>query len=114
MSHLSILPTVLRDTDVLAAALAGLGLVPDWGGQLEGFAGSGEPVLLRVTLEGGLQLGWRRQPDGSLALIGDLQRLSRSLPVQRLISTITRRYATAIALAYAERHFATARVSVAS
>jgi hypothetical protein len=114
MSHLSILPTVLRDADVLAAALAGLGFHPEWGGQLEGFAGSAEPVLLSVMLQGGLQLGWQRQPDGSLALIGDLQRLSRSVRVQRLIGTITRRYATAIALADAQRHFATARVSVAS
>jgi hypothetical protein len=112
MSHLSILPTVLRDAEVLASSLAGLGYQPEWGGELEGFAGSREAVLLSVRFREGVQLGWRRQPDGSLALVGDLQRLSRSTRVQQVISTITRRYATAMALADAHRHFATARVSV--
>ncbi|MEB3319855.1 MAG: DUF1257 domain-containing protein [Cyanobium sp.] len=114
MSHLSILPTVLRDADMLAACLEGLGYSPQWGGTLAGFAGEQQAVLLQVRCRGEVQLGWRRQPDGCLALVGDLQRLSRSASVQRLLSTITRRYATALALDDARRHLATARVSVTS
>ena len=97
MSHLSILPTVLRDAERLAASLEGLGLQPLRGGELRGFQHS-EPVELRVELEAGQALGWRRQEDGSLALVGDLQRLSRSRSMQRLLSRITMAYAARQAL----------------
>ncbi|MCP9916054.1 DUF1257 domain-containing protein [Cyanobium sp. ATX 6F1] len=98
MSHLSILPTVLRDTDVLAASLADLGLEPRWGGKLPGFAGEAEPVELQVRLSSDLALGWRRQPSGELALVGDLQRLSRSHQVAPLLGRLTRSYAARAAL----------------
>jgi hypothetical protein len=97
MSHLTILPTVLRDADRLAASLESLGLRPIRGGDVVGFQES-EPVELRVELEDGQALGWRRQADGSLALVGDLQRLSRSRAIQRLLSRITHAYAARQAL----------------
>ena len=103
MSHLSILPTVLRDETVLAQALTDLELCPQPAGLLIGFAGEQQPVSLRVQLPDGLQFGWVRQPDGSLALVGDLQRLSRSHAVQQLIGRITRRYAARLALQTAAR-----------
>jgi hypothetical protein len=112
MSHLSILPTVLRDADVLAASLEALGLQPRWGGYLEGFAGERQPVLLQVSIADGPSLGWSRQADGSLALVGDLQRLSRSQSVQRLLAGITRCYAARQALVDAQMHLATAQVSL--
>ena len=112
MSHLSILPTVLRDADVLAASLAALGHTPQWGGQVDGFAGDAQAVVLRVALPAGEQLGWLRQADGSLALVGDLQRMSRSQPLQRLLAAITRRYAAEMALRQAASLFPGARVSV--
>lgn len=98
MSHLSILPTVLRDADTLSDCLTSLGLVPIEGGNLEGFAEERQPVLLRVRLEGGGELGWARQADGSLAVVGDLQRLSRSRSLQQLLGRITRTYAARQAL----------------
>jgi len=103
MSHLSILPTVLRDPDVLAASLEALGHRPRRGGLLEGFAGDQLPVALQVRLPEGLSLGWRQQPDGSLALVGDLQRLSRSHSLQALLGRLTRHYAAQQALREAER-----------
>lgn len=98
MSHLSILPTVLRDETLLAQVLQDLGLEPLGPGHLRGFAGERQSVLLRVQLPEGLWLGWSRQSDGSLALVGDLQRLSRSRSVQSLIGRLTRRYAARQAL----------------
>ncbi len=98
MSHLTILPTVLRDADCLAATLEGLGLFPEWGGQLLGFSGEERAVALRVTLPGGVPLGWGRQDDGSLALVGDLQVLSRSRELPALLGRITRDYAARLAL----------------
>lgn len=77
MSHLSILPTVLRDADTLAASLESLGYRPLPGGHVQGFGGERRPVLLRVSLAEGGSLGWRRSHDGSLELVGDLHRLRR-------------------------------------
>ena len=99
MSHLTILPTVLRDAEELARCLESLGHIPLWGGVLKGFADDSQPVVLQIDLGGEAKLGWSRQQDGSLALVGDLQRLSRSTSAAGLLGEITRRYATHRALA---------------
>ena len=98
MSHLSILPTVLRDETLLASALEELQLPVVPGGCLRGFADEQEAVTLQTQLPGGLWIGWRRQEDGSLALVGDLQRLGQTQSPQQLIGRITRYYATLLAL----------------
>jgi hypothetical protein len=101
VSHLSILPTVLRDEAHLLAALDDLGLVAERGGHLQGFAADQQAVTLRVRLPEGGHLGWSRSPDGNLALVADLQQLSRSRTLQPLIGRITRQYAARLALAQA-------------
>jgi hypothetical protein len=53
-----------------------------------------------------------RHADGSLALVGDLQRLSRSQTLQRLLGRITKRYAAEMALRHASSRFPGAQVSV--
>jgi hypothetical protein len=111
MSHLSILPTVLRDTDHLVASLESLDLHPIRGGNVRGFEES-RPVEVRVEFADGQSLGWIRQSDGSLALVGDLQRLSRSRPLQRLLGRITRAYAARQALAEAAAQLPGAVVKV--
>jgi hypothetical protein len=98
MSHLSILPTVLRDAEVLAGCLEAMGYQPIWGGVLKGFASDSHPVVLQIALGSEARLGWSRQQDGSLALVGDLQRFSRSESVSDLLGQLTRRYATHRAL----------------
>jgi hypothetical protein len=67
-----------------------------------------------VQLPEGLQIGWSRQPDGSLALVGDLQRLARSQSVQQLIGRITRCYAARHALQAAARELPGANVALVS
>lgn len=114
MSHLSILPTVLRDAEILAASLEALGLSPTWGGSVHGFGDERQPVLLKASGPSGIQLGWRRQPDGALALVGDLQRISQALDLDALLTRITRRYAITKALADGERQFIGMQLSVAS
>ncbi len=113
MSHLSILPTVVSDLDHLVATLEELGANPQLVGELQGFNDEQVPVAVKVHLAGD-QLGWQRQPDGSLAVVGDLQRLSRSQSLQRLLGAITRRYAAELALRQAASAFPGAQVSVAS
>jgi len=98
VSHLTILPTVLRDADELARCLEALGHQPVWGGVLQGFADDCQPVVLQIDLGDEARLGWSRQQDGALALVGDLQRLSRTQSAANLLGEITRRYATHRAL----------------
>jgi hypothetical protein len=108
MSHLSILPTVLRDVDILHQALGSLGLPSEAGGELLGFAGERQLVAISVQLEGGQKLGWQRSADGSLCLVGDLQQLSRSHTLQSLLGMITRAYAARQALQEASMRLPTA------
>ena len=134
MSHLSILPTRLRDVDLLAEALTDLGQQVHRGGAVEGFAGERVPVLLRLDLAPGpllatqgkpiarktpqsssFSLGWARQLDGSLALVGDLGRIAAAGPLQELLSQISRRYALLQALRDAAGSaFAGAQVTLAA
>ena len=112
MSHLSILPTVLKDEALLAQALNDLDLPVHPGGELRGFADDRQAVALRTRLPEGLWLGWARQADGRLALVGDLQRLSRSRSLQSLIGRLTRRYAARLALQTASRELPAAAVDL--
>ena len=98
MSHLSILPTVLSDAAILERSLISLGHTPGHDDQLRGFAGETVTVLLSLEISDGLRIGWSRQPDGSLALAGDLQRLSRQRALPDLLGRITRTYAALKAL----------------
>lgn len=98
MSHLTILPTVLRDAECLRDSLRALGYEPHPAGRLEGFAGESREVELGLRLASGEALGWARQSDGSLALVGDLQRLSRAAGLPALLGRITRAYAARRAL----------------
>ena len=106
VSHLTILPTVLRDAEALARCLEALGHQPVWGGDLKGFADDCQSVVLQVDLGGEARLGWSRQQDGSLALVGDLQRLSHSRDLQALLGQLTRGYAARAALRDGAHHHA--------
>lgn len=114
MSHLSILPTVLRELDLLDAALRDLGLSPVAGGDLQGFADDRQPVDLSVTLSDGQRIGWRRQRDGQLSLVADLQRIGRSRSLRPLIGAITRRYAARLALREAGLSLAGAQIEMSA
>jgi hypothetical protein len=103
LSHLTILPTVLADSDCLSSTLESLGFQPLREGRLESFGGAGEPVDVEITLPDGQRIGWTRQNDGCLALVGDLQRISRSHQLQHLLGRITRAYAARMALRDAAR-----------
>ena len=97
MSHLSILPTVLRDVARLAESLESFGLPVHWDGELITPVGR-QNVRLWVRLEGGQQLGWRSGSDGTLELVADLERVSRDHTLQALLSRLPRAYAARQAL----------------
>jgi hypothetical protein len=112
MSHLSILPTVLRDADLLEGCLRSMGFSPERHAHLQEFGGERRPVLLKLQLDRTMALGWCRHEDGSLALVGDLQRLSRCRSLEPLLARLTREYAARDALREAQRHLSGALVRV--
>ncbi len=102
MSHLSILPTVLRDEQLLAHSLESLGHRPHWDGVITTPIGA-EPVRLHLQLPSGQRLGWRQEgANGHLVLVADLERLSHDITVQQLLSKLTRAYAVREALQAAQ------------
>ena len=87
---------------------------PQAGGILRGFADDRRKVVLQVKLPEGHSIGWARQADGSLALVGDLQRLSRSRSLHSLLGRHTRHYAAQQALQDAARELQGATIHVES
>jgi hypothetical protein len=112
MSHLTILPTVLRDLDLMVSALEALHLAPERNGTVLGFAGEREPVDIHVQLPKGPSLGWRQQADGTLELVADLQKLAQCTAVPQLLTQITRTYATHHALREASTSLSGATIDV--
>ena len=90
------------------------GLAPTRGGSLPSFPPERLAVELQVQLADGLRLGWQRQRDGSLGLVCDLQRLSRSQRLERLLGEITRAYAARKALQEAADQFPTAQIELSA
>ena len=79
MSHLSILPTVLRDEQLLASSLESLGHQPHWDGVITTPIGA-ESVRLHLQLPSGQRLGWRHDAaHDSLVMVADLERLSHDI-----------------------------------
>jgi len=94
------------------ATLEALGLEPRRGGELPGFSGADRAVEVQVRLSGETSLGWGRQADGSLALVADLQRISRVQRLPELLGRITRDYAARRAIEQAAASFPDAVVEV--
>jgi hypothetical protein len=112
MSHLTILPTVLLDLELMVSALEALHLGPQRDGMVVGFAGERQPVDIHIQLPNGQSLGWRRQADGSLALVADLQKLAQCTAVPQLLTEITLAYTTHHALKEASNSFSGATIEV--
>ncbi|MBL6797444.1 MAG: DUF1257 domain-containing protein [Synechococcus sp. BS307-5m-G39] len=98
MSHLSILPTLVKDLDLLASALRAEGFVVEVEGQLSSF-GTQHNVALAATHSMGFDLGWTWNCNhDSLDVVVDLGRPAHSFSVERVLSRVLRRYALQQAL----------------
>jgi hypothetical protein len=93
VSHLSILPTVLRDAALLQTCLRDLGHEPNLAGTLDGFSGEQQKVELWIQLDDGL---------------------TRSASLQTLLGSITRRYAAIEALHRASHDLSGCTVQLAA
>ena len=101
MSHLSILPTVFTRLDLLERALCDEGFTVKREAELDDFGSVPINVDLLACIDGGRPLGWLTQPDGSIDMHGDLQRISTQIGLAERLQRVTRRYALLDAFARA-------------
>ena len=98
MSHLSILPTLVTDLDLLESALQAEGFRVQCGGIVSSFDHH-QAVDLAAYHPSGLQLGWRRTGDhDQLDLVADLSAPAGSGRTESALRRVLRRYALNTAL----------------
>ncbi len=102
MSHLSILPTVLTDLDLLEETLLAQHYVVQRPGFIQAFGQEVFPSELVATNGDGIQFGWRRDLGGSLELLVDLGQTKHALGHQKRLQDILRGYALRSALRSAD------------
>ena len=102
MSHLTILPTVIKDLELLEETLLAEHYLVQRPGLIKAFGQDVYPAELVATDSSGLQMGWRRDADGSLALMLDLGQTRDSAGHETRLKTILRAYALRSALRSAD------------
>ena len=103
MSHLTILPTVITDLDLLEETLLAEHYLVQRPGLIKAFGQDIYAAELVATDRSGLQMGWRWDADGSLALMLDLGQTKDSAGHQTRLKTILRAYALRSALSSEDR-----------
>ena len=102
MSHLTILPTVITDLELLEETLLAEHYLVQRPGLIKAFGQDIYPAELVATDSSGLQMGWRWDADGSLALMLDLGQTRNSVGHKTHLKTILRAYALRSALRAAD------------
>ena len=102
MSHLTILPTVITDLELLEETLLAENYLVQRPGLIKAFGQDIYSAELVATNRSGLQMGWRRDDDGSLALMLDLGQTRNSAGHKTHLKTILRAYALRSALRSAD------------
>lgn len=102
MSHLTILPTVITDLELLEETLLAEHYLVQRPGLIKAFGQEMYPAELVATDSSGLQMGWRWDDDGSLALMLDLGQTRDSAGHKTHLKTILRAYALRSALRSAD------------
>ena len=93
MSHLSILPTVFTDLELLQQALCDEGFTVERTTELKGFAEDSHAVDVHATHGAAVSLGWTQRKDGTIVMHGDIQRISHQPGLEQRLQRVTRRYA---------------------
>ena len=102
MSHLTILPTVITDLELLEETLLAEHYLVQRPGLIKAFGQDIYAAELVATDRSGLQMGWRWDADGSLALMLDLGQTRDSAGHKTHLKTILRAYALRSALRSAD------------
>jgi hypothetical protein len=103
MSHFSTLHSKLTNVEILKDSLLNLGFVVQTGAVVRGADCQQVRADIVAVLEGGYDLGWSRNGDGSLDLIADLWGVARKHDMSKLINSINQKYAVNQTLATVKR-----------
>ena len=93
MSHFSTLRSKLTDLELLKTSLQDLGLTVSTHTDARGDCGQRVLADLVVTLDGGFDLGWMRNENGSLDLVADLWGVAKHHNLTNLLNQINQKYA---------------------
>ncbi len=103
MSHFNTLRSKLTDVVILQNSLRQLGFVVQSNATVRGSNCQHVQADLVAVLEGGYDLGWSRNVDGSLDLVADLWGVARKHDMSQLLSAINQKYAVNQTLAAVQR-----------
>lgn len=103
MSHFNTLRSKLTDVEILKESLQDLGLVVQTNAMVRGSDCQHVRAEIVAVLEGGYDLGWSRNADGSFDLIADLWGVARKHNMPKLISSINQKYAVNQTMAAVKR-----------
>lgn len=103
MSHFSTLRTRFTDSEILKNALQELGFLVKTNAPIRGYGIQQIQADIVAVLEGDSDLGWVRNPDGSLSLVADLWSLAKNHSLPELINSINQKYAVNQTLAQARQ-----------
>ncbi|MBD3887118.1 DUF1257 domain-containing protein [Phormidium tenue FACHB-886] len=103
MSHFSTLRSKLTDVEILKTSLRDLGIVVQTNAKVRGLGRQQTQADVIAVLEGGCDLGWFRNAEGSLDLVADVWGVSRKHNMAELISAINQKCAVHQTLAAVKR-----------
>ncbi len=103
MSHFNTLRSKLTDVEILKSSLRNLGIVVQTDAEVRGSNSQRVRADIVAVLEGGYDLGWSRNADGSFDLIADLWGVARKHDMAALITSINQNYAVNQTLAAVKR-----------
>lgn len=103
MSHFNTLRSKLTDVEILKDSLRNLGFVVQTDAVVRGSDSQCARADVVAVLEGGYDLGWSRNVDGSFDLIADLWGVAKKHNMAKLINSINQKYAVNQTLAVVKR-----------
>ncbi|HCF28850.1 MAG TPA: hypothetical protein DEV81_16985 [Cyanobacteria bacterium UBA11049] len=99
MSHFRTLRTKLTDAEILKSSLQELGIFVNTNADVRGFNGQKVKADIVAVLEGGHDLGWKRNANGSFDMIADLSGVAKTHDQAELITALNQKYAVKQTLA---------------
>ena len=103
MSHFNTLRSKLIDIGILTSSLRSLGMVVHTDAEVRGSDYQRVRADIVAVLEGGYDLGWTQNSDGSLDLIAALWGVARRHNMAALLNSINQNYAVNQTLAAVKR-----------
>lgn len=92
MSHFQTLRSKLTDAELLKSSLCELGITVRTNAEVRGAGCQRVHADVVAVLDGGYDLGWSHNADGSLDLIADLWGVAKKHNMAELLSSINQRY----------------------